>query len=74
MTTKKQDIKIINSFVQKTKKNNRGAKQESLKKKQQSMQQTANRNHQQSSSTPTKLFMKPKLTHLNRGLVALVRK
>lgn len=51
-----------------------GAKQESLKKKQQSMQQTANRNHQQSSSTPTKLFMKPKLTHLNRGLVALVRK
>ncbi|XP_050453811.1 schwannomin-interacting protein 1 homolog isoform X2 [Cataglyphis hispanica] len=51
-----------------------GAKQESLKKKQQSMQQTANRNHQQSSSTPTKLSMKPKLTHLNRGLVALVRK
>ncbi|XP_070163947.1 schwannomin-interacting protein 1 homolog isoform X2 [Polyergus mexicanus] len=51
-----------------------GAKQESLKKKQQSMQQMANRNHQQSSSTPTKLFMKPKLTHLNRGLVALVRK
>lgn len=72
MTSKKQDIKIINSFVQK--KNNRGAKQESLKKKQQSMQQTANRNHQQSSSTPTKLSMKPKLTHLNRGLVALVRK
>ncbi|XP_011253246.1 IQCJ-SCHIP1 readthrough transcript protein isoform X3 [Camponotus floridanus] len=51
-----------------------GAKQESLKKKQQSMQQTANRNHQQSSPTPTKLSMKPKLTHLNRGLVALVRK
>ncbi|XP_072750286.1 uncharacterized protein Schip1 isoform X2 [Anoplolepis gracilipes] len=51
-----------------------GAKQESLKKKQQSMQQTTNRNHQQSSSTPTKLSMKPKLTHLNRGLVALVRK
>lgn len=50
-----------------------GAKQESLKK-QQSMQQTANRNHQQSSPTPTKLSMKPKLTHLNRGLVALVRK
>ncbi|CAL1673315.1 unnamed protein product [Lasius platythorax] len=51
-----------------------GAKQESLKKKQQSMQQAANRNHQQSSPTPTKLSMKPKLTHLNRGLVALVRK
>lgn len=52
----------------------RGAKQESLKKKQQGMQQAANRNHQQSSPTPTKLSMKPKLTHLNRGLVALVRK
>ncbi|XP_011863176.1 PREDICTED: uncharacterized protein LOC105559478 isoform X2 [Vollenhovia emeryi] len=51
-----------------------GAKQESLKKKQQGMQQAANRNHQQSSSAPTKLSMKPKLTHLNRGLVALVRK
>ncbi|KAL6267347.1 hypothetical protein P5V15_000422 [Pogonomyrmex californicus] len=51
-----------------------GAKQESLKKKQQSMQQTANRNYQQSSSAPMKLSMKPKLTHLNRGLVALVRK
>lgn len=50
-----------------------GAKQESLKKKQ-SMQQLANRNHQQSSITPTKLSMKPKLTHLNRGLVALVKK
>lgn len=52
----------------------RGAKQETLKKKQQSMQQSANRNHQQSSPAPTKLSMKPKLTHLNRGLVALVRK
>ncbi|XP_067205726.1 schwannomin-interacting protein 1 homolog isoform X2 [Linepithema humile] len=51
-----------------------GAKQETLKKKQQSMQQAANRNHQQSSPAPTKLSMKPKLTHLNRGLVALVRK
>ncbi|XP_026824389.1 uncharacterized protein LOC105277234 [Ooceraea biroi] len=51
-----------------------GAKQESLKKKQQSMQQAANHNHQQSSPAPTKLSMKPKLTHLNRGLVALVRK
>ncbi|XP_070520688.1 schwannomin-interacting protein 1 homolog isoform X3 [Cardiocondyla obscurior] len=51
-----------------------GAKQESLKKKQQNVQQTANRNHQQSSAASTKLSMKPKLTHLNRGLVALVRK
>ncbi|XP_014473718.1 PREDICTED: uncharacterized protein LOC106743915 isoform X1 [Dinoponera quadriceps] len=50
-----------------------GAKQESFKKKQ-SMQQPTNRNHQQSSAAPTKLSMKPKLTHLNRGLVALVRK
>ncbi|XP_018349018.1 PREDICTED: schwannomin-interacting protein 1 homolog isoform X1 [Trachymyrmex septentrionalis] len=51
-----------------------GAKQESLKKKHQNMQQAASRNHQQSSPAPTKLSMKPKLTHLNRGLVALVRK
>ncbi|XP_071634097.1 uncharacterized protein Schip1 isoform X2 [Temnothorax longispinosus] len=51
-----------------------GAKQESLKKKQQGMQQAANRIHQQSPPAPTKLSMKPKLTHLNRGLVALVRK
>ncbi|XP_077272342.1 schwannomin interacting protein 1 isoform X2 [Temnothorax americanus] len=51
-----------------------GAKQESLKKKQQGMQHAANRIHQQSSPAPTKLSMKPKLTHLNRGLVALVRK
>ncbi|XP_011153906.1 IQCJ-SCHIP1 readthrough transcript protein isoform X1 [Harpegnathos saltator] len=50
-----------------------GAKQESLKKKQ-SMQQPTNRNHQQSSAAPMKLSMKPKLTHLNRGLVAFVRK
>ncbi|XP_011053394.1 PREDICTED: uncharacterized protein LOC105145510 [Acromyrmex echinatior] len=51
-----------------------GAKQESLKKKHQNIQQAASRNHQQSSPAPTKLSMKPKLTHLNRGLVALVRK
>ncbi|XP_033341376.1 schwannomin interacting protein 1 isoform X2 [Megalopta genalis] len=50
-----------------------GTKQEALKKKQNARdQQTANRSHQQTAATPSKLSLKPKLTH--RSLVSLVRK